>query len=332
MINIEKLSFRLVGKKLEEDVFSNLDVLLLKKGTILTEIHITLLQNHHCQQVKVSDEVSFQFLYQKNIEHIEQLFLEIENLQEININDWFEPDKAVVREIQKNASILDNLYERKTQPSLFRHSANVGLLAFFLGKLLRYSYTNKLLLWKMGVLHDIGKRRLPSELWTKQEEELTEAEKKQYRKHPELGFEMLKKVSGVNAQMLHAAKHHHERIDGSGYPNSVRVKHLPMMVQIISVANQLDKILTTGRTNFELVNQLVEETRENKYNPAIVIPFVGHLLRKYVGKQVVLNDGTKAEVAFIFDHEPSHPLLYLKETDTFIDLRNDHKRKIVELA
>ncbi|WNF38615.1 HD domain-containing protein [Bacillaceae bacterium IKA-2] len=328
---MEKISFELVGKVLEEDVVSDLDVLLLTKGTILTKANILLLKKQYSKKVKVSEDLSFKNLYLKNIKHIEHLFSFLEKTKSIDMEEWFHHEQ-IVRFVQKDASFIEQMYEIKAQSSLYVHSVNVGLIAFFLGKLLRYSYREKLHIWKMGVLHDIGKLKLDSELLFKQEEELTEEELHEYKQHPNLGLNILSEVKGVNAEIVSATKFHHEQIDGSGYPNKVKVNCLPVTVQIVSVANRIDKIISANRNPFHLVNLLIEETRENKLNPAITIPFVRHTLRKYVGKKIVLNDETKAEIVFIFDHEPTQPLIYLNERKMFIDLRENHKLKIKDFA
>lgn len=330
--DMEEISFELVGKILEEDIVSEFDLLLLKKGAILTETNILLLKKHNYKKVNVSENISFINLYLKHINHIEYLFTNLETEKEINMQFWFEEDQKIVYAVQKNDFFLDQMYKIKSDPTLFRHSANVGLLSFFLGKLLRYSYKNKLLLWKIGLLHDIGKLKLRRELLTKPEKELTEEEFHEYKRHTETGWSILNEVKGVNATMLNAARSHHERIDGSGYPRGLKIKYLPIMVQIVSIANKIDKILMANGNIFYLVNTLIEETRENKLNPAIVIPFVRHILRRNIGKKVVLNDKTTAEILFIFDFEPSQPLLYLLETDTFIDLRKHHKLKMVDFV
>lgn len=328
---MEKISFELVGKVLEEDVVSELHVLLLAKGTILTEANIRLLKKHYDKKIKVAEDVSFKNLYLKNIKHLEHLFSYLKKTKSIDMEEWFQRDQ-IVRFVERDSSFFEQMYEIQTKYSLYSHSANVGLIAFFLGKLIRFSYSDKLLLWQMGVLHDIGKLKLKNELQTKQVKDLTEEELYKYKQHPDFGWNILSEVKGVNAAMLNAVRCHHERIDGSGFPNRLKVTYLPVMVQIVSVANKIDNIITANRNPFDLVNILIEEIRENKLNPAIVNPFVCHTLRKHVGINVVLNDSTKGKIVFVYDHEPSQPLFYLNQTNTFIDLRKYHELKIVDFA
>lgn len=329
---MEDISFDLVGKVLEQDIVSELGVLLLKKGSIITETHVLLLQKHNYKKVKVSENRSFKGIYLKYVQNIEQLFSNIETLKDESIHKWFEDNQNIARAVQKENAFFEQMYLIEGKQSLYRHSGNVGLLAFYLGKLLRYSYKNKQLLWKMGVLHDIGKLKLNMEMNNKDVNDLTAEELEQYKQHPELGAALLKELKGVNAMMINGARFHHERIDGSGFPKGVNVKYIPVMVQIISVANKIDHILREKGNIFTLVNILIDETRENKLSPAVVNPLVRHLLRKYVGRKVLLSDESKGEIAFIFDNEPSQPLIYLKETDHFIDLRKHHQLKIVNFG
>lgn len=329
---MEEITFDLVGKVLEEDIVSELNILLLKRGTVLTETNILQLKKHNYKKVNVSENVSFKSLYLKHIKNIESLFSDIKKLEEIDINEWFEQDKEILKVVQKDDYFFEQMYNIHGESTLFRHSANVGFISFLLGKLLRYSYKNKLLLWKMGVLHDIGKMQVSSELLTKNPSEMTENDLLEYKQHPQLGWAILKNTNGVNAAMLNAAWHHHERIDGTGYPKGINVKYLPVIVQIVSVANKIDHLFMASSNTFEIMNELIEETHANKLNPAIVLPFVRHLFRNYVGKQVILNDNTKGEIMFVFDNEPSQPLLYVKEKNAFIDLRNDHRLKIMDFS
>ncbi len=318
--NMEEISFGLVGKVLEEDIFSEFDILLLKKGTILTETNILLLQKHNFMKVAVSENRSNKSLYLNHLKNIEELF----KIYETGSEQWFEKEKSIVRKVQKEEIRFGELYQFGAEPTLYRHSANVGIIAFFLGKLMRYSYKNKLLLWEMGILHDIGKVNSP---WDEPKNQTDT-----YKSHPEVGWKLLKKMKGVNVMLLNAARHHHELLDGTGFPNGVNVKYLPVMVQIITVANRVDNLMTTNHNTFSLINELMAEVRGNKLNPAIVVPFIRHLIRNQLGKRVVLNDATKCEIIYIFEQEPAQPLLYIEDEDTFIDLRSSNQLKIVDYA
>ena len=329
---IDNISFDLVGKVLEQDIVSETNVLLLKKGTILTYSHVELLRKHHYKKVKVSENKTFEDLYITHINQIQELYTNFENINNISIRQWFKGAQKIVSFVQKDPSILEKMYSIDNSHTIFRHSANVGLIAFYLGKLLRLPYKNKLQLWQMGVLHDIGKMKLDKEI-VDNAEKLTEKQLAEYNKHPEYSWSILKEIPDINVKILNAVRNHQERIDGSGYPRGLTVKYIHVTVQMISVADRIDELMSQSKNNlFDIVYQLREETLQNKLSPAVVLPFIRHTLRKHIGKNVLLNDDSVAEICFIFDYEPTQPLLYNRESHTFVDMRRSYKLKMVEFA
>ena len=329
---MEEISLKLVGKVLEQDIVSDQDVLLLKKGKILTEANILLLQKHRYKKIKVSEDLSFKKLYSQFLEKLEQLMNSIEEGKELDLQKWFEQEERIARKVHHDVSVISQMYELNAEPTLYRHSTHVGLIAFYLGKLLRFSYKNKLLLWEMGVLHDIGKLKLDQQLRNKHEGELTGKDLRQYKKHPELGWAILNELKKMNVMMLNSSRYHHEKLDGSGFPKGIKVKYISVMVQIVSVANFIDNEFSRHGNLFTLVNKLVEETKNNKLSPAIITPFIRSFMRNQVGKKVLLSNALVGEIVFIFDNEPSQPLLYIVDTDKFIDLRKHIKIKIIEFV
>ncbi|OIJ08700.1 hypothetical protein BKP35_17475 [Anaerobacillus arseniciselenatis] len=329
---VDNISFDLVGKVLEQDIVSETDVLLLKKGTVLTSAHVDLLKKHQYKKVKVSVNKSFEDFYFTHINRIQDLYTNLESIKDVSLKQWFKRDESIVRFVQKDPLIFEKLYSIKKTETIYRHSANVGLIAFYLGKLLRFSYKNKLRLWQMGVLHDIGKMKLDQGM-VENPEKLTKKQLAEYEKHPEYSWNVLRGIPDINVKILNAVRNHRERIDGSGYPRRLTVKYLHPSVQIISVADVIDELMTKQEKNlFEILYGLEEEALQNKLSPAVVCPFLRNTLRKHINKHVLLNDGNVAEVSFVFDYEPMQPLLYFRESKTFIDLRKFHKLKIVGFA
>lgn len=329
-----EISFDLVGKVLEQDIISEFGVLLLKKGAVLTESNIILLRNHDYKNVNVSEIVTFEKLYLKNIEQIKELFTDVNKIKEISIENWFEENAKFFQFILKNPSLTEEIYNiNNVEDSLFRHSANVGIIAVILGKILGYSNKNLKLLWKMGVFHDIGKMKLSEELLHNQDN-LEENEMSEYKKHAYYGWNILREVNDIDVNILNAVKQHHEKIDGTGYPKGLKVDEIPLLVQMISVANLVDKLSNSqGKTSiFQVMNYLINETQQNKLNPAIVVPFVRYKYYHYVGKEIILSDARLAKIIFIHDNEPSQPLVHVEESDEYIDLRKFHNLKIVDFS
>jgi HD-GYP domain-containing protein (c-di-GMP phosphodiesterase class II) len=327
-----EISFDLVGKTLEQDIYSELNILLLKKGTVLTETNILLLKKHDYKSVKVSEKVTFEKLYKKNIDRISDLFSSYNNVEEVSLDAWFEEDEKLFQFIVRNPSLTEDIYStHKGEASLYRHSANVGIIAVIIGKVLGYSRKNLKILWKMGILHDIGKMKLSTDLLRKHGD-LSKIEESEYQKHTYYGWNLFKVVNDIDVNILNAIKYHHEKIDGSGHPKGLKVNEIPLMVQMISVADLFDKLSVSEEMTsiFQVMNQLINETQQNQLNPAIVIPLIRYKFMQKVGKDIILSDGRKAKIIFIHENEPNQPLVNIIETDEYIDLRKYHTLKVVD--
>ncbi|HRY77144.1 MAG TPA: diguanylate cyclase [Candidatus Izemoplasmatales bacterium] len=92
-----------------------------------------------------------------------------------------------------------------------------------------------------GLLHDIGKIAIPESILAKNDS-LTEAEALDIRRHPEVGYQILRSVSDF-ANIAQFVLNHHERMDGNGYPRSLKGEEIPVQSRIIAIAEAYDDIL-----------------------------------------------------------------------------------------
>ncbi|RXI99827.1 HD domain-containing protein [Anaerobacillus alkaliphilus] len=315
MEELLEISFDLVGKSLEQDIYSELNILLLKKGTVLTEATIVLLKKHNFKTVIVSKKLLFEDLYKKNLNFLKEVFSDLSYFHTQPFPSWFEEDEKLFRFINQNTSLTEEIYSLKNiERNIFTHSANVGIISVIIGKILGYSNKNLKLLWKMGMIHDIGKMKTDTD------------------QHGEVGYEILQNITGIHPVMLDVVRYHHEKIDGSGFPKRLKGNEIPIMVQIVSVANEVEHLFSNSNevNPFHVMNRLIEDT--HKLNPAIVIPFVKAKYSQNIGNQIKLNDGRKAKIIFIHDNEPSQPLIQLEEDSQYIDMRKHHSLKVISLT
>lgn len=92
-----------------------------------------------------------------------------------------------------------------------------------------------------GLLHDIGKMAVPSEVLNKPGE-LTDSEFASVRDHPEAGARMLLTSGQVSAQVLDVCLHHHEKIDGSGYPHRLPAERISLFARMGAICDVYDAI------------------------------------------------------------------------------------------
>jgi putative nucleotidyltransferase with HDIG domain len=90
-----------------------------------------------------------------------------------------------------------------------------------------------------GLVHDIGKLWIPDEIVAKSAP-LTLAERRIMRSHPGLGARWLE--GAVSPEVLGAIRHHHERMDGRGYPDGIPAGELPTVCRLVAVADTYDAI------------------------------------------------------------------------------------------
>lgn len=100
-------------------------------------------------------------------------------------------------------------------------------------------------IYRAGLLHDVGKIRVPEEVINKPGR-LTDEEFALIKLHPITGFHILKEIEGERI-FAEAARFHHERYDGKGYPNGLSGKHIPEVARIIGVADSYDA-MTSNRS------------------------------------------------------------------------------------
>jgi HD-GYP domain-containing protein (c-di-GMP phosphodiesterase class II) len=93
-----------------------------------------------------------------------------------------------------------------------------------------------------GVLHDIGKIGIPESILNK-EGPLNDEERRRMDEHPVLGVTILEPIKELEDSIL-GVKYHHERYDGSGYPEGLKASQIPLIAAIIAVADAFDAMTT----------------------------------------------------------------------------------------
>ncbi|MGN0577174.1 MAG: HD domain-containing phosphohydrolase [Ruminiclostridium sp.] len=126
-------------------------------------------------------------------------------------------------------------------------------------------------IYRAGLLHDVGKIRVPVEIINKAGK-LTDEEYDIIKIHPVTGYHILRGISGSKLIAI-SAKYHHERYDGKGYPNGLEGDRIPEAARILGVADAYDA-MTSNRSYRkalpqEVVRAEIEKGRGTQFDPAI---------------------------------------------------------------
>lgn len=120
------------------------------------------------------------------------------------------------------------------------HMDRVASYAVELGKRLGVHGRDLEILRKGGMLHDVGKIAIPDAVLTKPGR-YTPEEFAVMKKHPALGCQICEKLRSIN-DCLPIIRHHHERLDGTGYPDGLKGPEIPMLVRIVTVVDIYDAL------------------------------------------------------------------------------------------
>jgi putative nucleotidyltransferase with HDIG domain len=132
-----------------------------------------------------------------------------------------------------------------------------------------------------GMLHDIGKLGVPTRVLQKQGK-LSSPEFEAIKLHPLRGYEMLSEIDFL-AEALSGVYHHHERLDGRGYPNGLAGDEIPEFARVIMVADAFDSMTSTRSYRFaKTVEEAVSELRRCEgvqFDPRVVACLVAAVER-----------------------------------------------------
>ncbi|UFJ42045.1 HD-GYP domain-containing protein [Brevibacillus humidisoli] len=335
----------LVGRVLEEDVYSRTGLLLLTKGAVLTHTDIYNLLRQRIWFVSVvnlvaTDRADVDFVgqlsslseehgqiksYIQAMDGIRGLFGQVTEEQIPSLDSFSAPFLPLMNEVHMQAGIFRFLYALEGSDSYtYRHSVNVGILSSLIAKLMNKSHQEIVTIGQAGLLHDIGKMLVASDILLKPGK-LTDEEFAEMKRHTIYGAQLIAKMAGGSELLSQCALLHHERLDGSGYPEGRKGGEIPIECQIISVADVFDAICSDriykGRTSpFEAAQQLWQAVFEGQLNAEIVTKFLHYIYSYYIGSRAVLNSGEEVEIVLIHKDEPIRPLV--RKGERYIDLRS----------
>ncbi|HEX7959972.1 MAG TPA: HD-GYP domain-containing protein [Terriglobales bacterium] len=178
-----------------------------------------------------------------------------------------------------------------------KHSTRLAEWAVRIGSLIGMSERDLYQLEVAAMVHDVGKIGVPDAILHKPGK-LTLEERAIIQKHPEYGWSILRLFDSLEQASLYVL-HHHESLDGSGYPAGLKGEDIPLGARIVSVVDSFDAMISSrsyrsGLPHDEAIRRLLAASG-TQFDPAIIDVFVP------IAEKEVLNvfaaTGTDARIA-----------------------------------
>lgn len=170
------------------------------------------------------------------------MFREVRMGKAIRLENAASLVEDISESVNRNVSALITLARLKNQDDYtYMHSVAVCALMIALAKQLNLNEQQIKEAGTAGLLHDIGKMSVDSTILNKPGK-LTDLEFEKVRRHPEKGHEYLLQAGGISDAALDVCLHHHERVDGTGYPKRLKGGELSLYAKMGAICDVYDAI------------------------------------------------------------------------------------------
>jgi HD-GYP domain-containing protein (c-di-GMP phosphodiesterase class II) len=271
--------------------------------------------------------------YSRVEEKLDNLFDNIRNGNHIEVDEVFYEMEGFAVEVSRERDILTQLrLLHKKDDYTFNHSISVSILAISLGKWARFTKDEIFDLSIAGLFHDIGKLRVPDNIINKPGQ-LTPEEYNIVKKHSLYSHEILVQTEKFNEDVLLGVLHHHEKLNGLGYPNNLKGDEIHPYAKVITICDIYDA-LVSQRTYKERENPLkvadyIKGESFNSLDPLLSHIFLDNISRFYVGNKVLLSNGETGKIVYI--HPQDKTKVIVKIGENFINFFNPQGVEIVDI-
>lgn len=345
------------GMELADDVIYSNGLLLFPKDTLLTERHILKLNLYKIkfvyikefiqettyskapeakptQQHEQSHEnfIKFTEQYEEQETKVKDQLTRISDGHSVKITDLFSLSSKLVQDLGSQSDLFSHLCHLKTSDdTTYTHCLNVSMLCNIFARWLHFSDEDVEALTVAGLLHDIGKTKINSDLLNKPGR-LTNEEFEIIKKHPKIGYDMIKDRD-IHEGIKQAVLLHHEKMDGTGYPFGLSWDKIHPFAKIVSIVDIYDA-MTSERTYHKRfspfkVIRIFEEECYGILDTEYMFIFLEHIAHNYIGSMARLSTGEECEIKFIHSQSPSRPIIQIDSQ--MVDLRQENDITIEEI-
>lgn len=326
------------------DIYGKDGILMLKEGQEITETNINRIINLGYQGIYIEDNISHDIeiqtvitdsLRQKTIGAIKNIFSSIkENDSHDQFSNNMDQTKLLVEniidEMMENKNLIINMVDLKMfDDYTYFHSVNVAVLSIIMGISLKLNRQDIYKLALGALLHDIGKVFVPKEILNKADK-LTNEEMAEVQSHSEKGYQYLKDKWEIPLTSYLAVLYHHEKYDGTGYPNGKKRAGIHVFGRIIAIADVYDALISDRPYRKALLpSDAIEYIMGGSgvlFDPDIVNIFIRKVAPYPLGMCVKLSNGQVGIVVENYEDACLRPRVRLinnNEEQEVLDLKYD---------
>lgn len=333
------------GDILACDIVNKDGVKLVSRGTTLNDYIIEKLKQFEINNVKVIyppeyikknryNYEKFEYGYKKSIQLVKDIVNDLSTGKTLNIDKVTSATELIYEHIHQNdICMLLNFLDRikVTDEYTYLHSINVAFYCMLLAKWVDLSEYEIKKAVQAGLLHDIGKSRIPTSILNKPAK-LTNEEFEIIKKHPVYGYDILSESEFNDLDIKRAVLLHHERINSSGYPFGISGEKIGLLARIVSIADVYDA-MTSNRvykkkvTPFTTFEMFITEGYSG-FDAYLTTEFINHMATYLIGSSVKLDNGENGKIVYIPPNNLLCPIVY--SNGEYIDMEKSNIR-IIEM-
>jgi putative nucleotidyltransferase with HDIG domain len=301
------------------DLFDKHGRMLLAKGQAITPLIRELLDSREVFVLVAAEQdweckLFPQMTYHDTITRLERLYRNIEIVHHEHLKEVIQIVDDLLKVVDSNMRVFVDLNLLRTHDNYtFVHSTNVSILASLIGKEMGLGALALRQLALGALLHDLGKVKIPGVIINKPSM-LTYEEFAIVKLHPRFGTEMLKETL-LPWEVLAVVSQHHERWNGSGYPDGLKQEEISLNAQITSVADVFDAVVSNRpyRPGFPIYQavELIINRQGIDFSPEVVKAFSSAIVVYPLNAIVTLNTGEVGIVTSIHPRWPTRPQVRL---------------------
>lgn len=343
-----KVSQLTPGCVLLKDVFGKTKRSIMPKNTVLTELHIQILEKFLIDSVEVSSKLENGKLFipkkidnrlekhpkisneKKDITLFENHFYHVIEEYKKQFNSWRRGGPIEITQIR---NVLFPLLERTEdiekqvkyihkyldkQDYIYFHSVVVSILSSFIARKMELDKSKWLQVGLAGLLSDAGMAKLNPNNTI------------ELKKHPAYSYRLVENLKGIPNDVKLAVLQHHECADGSGYPLGLTLEKIHLFARIIVVCDAYFTMIFQRKLSPFQAMEEIHKARISKFDIRIIQVFMKSLVNLSIGSKVKLSNDKIAEIVFIDSDQLTRPMVRLVDNGEIITLKNNNEIHIIK--